>query len=162
MNEPTMISTNADLIAGVAEIHLPRGAKVADISHGKGVFWQKIDCARISLYGSDLHVVAPEQSGLFRDRQLMRADFRHLPYADGSLDVVVFDPPYTHDPGNHMTDQSYRLAATAKGMCHADIMAELYGKGIKEAARVLKNDGGKSRAEYRDGLISKFTAWRLS
>src|SRR5690606_5361610 len=35
--------TNADLIERVAQIYLKPGMAVADVTYGKGVFWQKVD-----------------------------------------------------------------------------------------------------------------------
>ena len=36
-------------------------------------------------------------------------DCRELPYDDGAIDCVVFDPPYMHTPGGtaHVNHQNY-------------------------------------------------------
>ena len=120
---------NGDALKAAATLYLQEGDAVADVTYGKGVFWRKIDCARIRLFASDMHTIPPKQTALFKDRVMVRADFTALPYPDSSMDRVIFDPPYTHNPGNHMTDARYRLAETSKGKYHADIMRDFYGAG---------------------------------
>ena len=73
------IAGNADLFPEVLELHVPEGAVVADVTYGKGVFWQKVDRAKYRVLPTDV------QTG---------TDCRHLPYSDGSIDCVVLDPPY--------------------------------------------------------------------
>lgn len=149
--------SNADLLAAVAKLYLAKGSNVADITYGLGVFWNKINCRPIQLYVSDLFTIPPKQGKLFPDRQLVKADFCHLPYRDQVMDVVVFDPPYTHNPGNHMTDARYRLAATAKGKYHRDIMT-LYRDGITESMRVTK-PGGRIWIKCKDEIESGLQCW---
>lgn len=117
---------NADLIQQVARLYAsdPQ-TTIADVTFGKGAFWKKTPHLRIT--GSDLLTV-PERP----------YDFGNLPYEDRSFDVVVFDPPYIHSPGDHMTDNRYQNAATTKGFYYDDIR-DLYRVGIKEAARVARS-----------------------
>jgi hypothetical protein len=80
--------TNAELIAEVARLYLRPGMRVADVTYGRGVFWRKVDTSVLDFHATDL------SDGV---------DFRNLPYADDSLDLVVLDPPYMHDPGRPQT-----------------------------------------------------------
>jgi methylase of polypeptide subunit release factors len=69
------------------------------------------------------------------------ADFRALPYADATFDVVVLDPPYVHTgPGHHYLDHRYGNTATTPTHSHKDIVA-LYAAGMAEAHGVLKRGG---------------------
>jgi hypothetical protein len=137
--------TNADLIAQAANLYIKDGAVVADVTYGLGAFWRKTDTNRFVLKATDLLTCKGKE----------RQDFRRLPYGDGSIDVVVLDPPYAHNPGMHMTDKRYNNRATSRGMYHRDIIEEFYHKGIIEAARVLKVAGQlwiKCKDEVESGV----------
>jgi DNA methylase len=119
---------NADMILDAAKLHIPDGAIVADVTYGQGAFWTKTDTTRFKFLPSDLLTCAERPY-----------DFRNLPYDDGSIDIVVFDPPYIHTTGTHMTERRYN-GGTTNGLTHAGIV-ELYEDGMREAARVLKPNG---------------------
>jgi hypothetical protein len=127
----TVHGTNADLIAAAAKLYIPNGALVADVTYGRGVFWQKTGRRRFTVVGSDLII----------DGGRLRADFCRLPYRDGTFDVVAFDPPYAHH-GHRWEPMEKRYngkATTFEATC-ADIL-ELYRVGMIEARRVLKPRG---------------------
>ncbi len=108
------------------------GAAVADVTYGKGVFWKHIPDGAYSLRATDL------SEGV---------DCRDLPYENGVLDCVVFDPPYMHTPGGtaHVNHQNYETyygnnQASSKAKYHEAVLA-LYYEAAKEARRVLKDRG---------------------
>lgn len=118
------IGTNADLIKNAFELYVKKGSTVADVTFGKGVFWQKINKEAFKLLATDL------QTGV---------DFRTLPYDDKSIDVLLLDPPYMH--GGATVKQSIKKCYKNSGNgSHFDIV-RLYAAGILEAARVLKKKG---------------------
>ena len=108
---------------------MPKGAKVADVTFGKGAFWKNVNMSRFEFFPSDI-VTCPDTC----------YDFMDLPYEDGVFDVVVFDPPYAHNPGKMMVDKNYQNKATSSGKYHDDIL-EMYRLGMLEAIRVLENEG---------------------
>jgi tRNA G10 N-methylase Trm11 len=75
-------------------------------------------------------------------------DSRELPYADDSLDCIVFDPPYMHTPGGtahegHQNFESYYKNNgdnTTEKKYHEAVL-DLYFKSAEEAMRVLRKDG---------------------
>jgi hypothetical protein len=142
------IGDNADLIAAASTLYIRDGATVADVTYGKGAFWRKTDTQRFELRASDLHPL---------DDTVTAHDFRDLPYHDETLDVVVLDPPYVHNPGRHITDARYNNAATTTGMYNADIM-RLYGQGMEEARRVLRG-GGQLWVKCKDEVESGKQRW---
>src|SRR5262245_65566355 len=73
------VGSNADIFPQILALHLPEGARVADVTYGNGVFWRNVDLGKYELLATDI------SSGV---------DCRALPYDDNSLDVVVLDPPY--------------------------------------------------------------------
>lgn len=141
---------NADLISHIAPLYLPRGARVRDVTWGKGVFWRKLERADVQVIGSDIadHIATDG---------VIQADFRFLPDGDASVDVVVLDPPYIHNPGQHPTDTRYNNAATTGGMSHLDIR-ELYRDGMREAMRVLR-PGGRLWVKGKDEIESGKQMW---
>jgi hypothetical protein len=83
------VGGNADVFPLVLRLHVPPGSTVADVTYGKGVLWRKVDPAAYRLLATDL------RSG---------TDCRRLPYASGSLDCVVLDPPYMEGLHRRSTD----------------------------------------------------------
>lgn len=139
---------NEDLIATAASVYLTDGATVADVTYSSGRFWRKVDTARYRFLASDLMPVKPG---------VIHADFRALPYRDGSLDALVFDPPYIHSPGKGMLADRYNGRATTDMITYADIM-QLYEDGMTEANRVLR-DGGQVWVKCKDSLASERQRW---
>ena len=135
------VGNNADIFPDVLKLHVATGAKIADVTYGKGVFWKKVDTSEYEIFPSDI------ADGI---------DCRNLPYAGGSFDAVVFDPPYMEGfyrdrgavkagAGTHNTfrDHYSNGDETPKphgGKWHAAVL-EIYNEGGREAHRVLK-DGG--------------------
>lgn len=140
---------NATLINDACQLYVADGAVIADVTWGRGAFWQHTDTTRFKLLRSDL---------LPRDETVEQADFRNLPYETSSIDVVVLDPPYIHNPGKHVTDARYNNAATTTGMYHADIL-RLYTEGIIEARRVLRPEGGQLWVKCKDEVESGVQRW---
>ena len=139
--------SNATLIAQVATLYLPDQALVADVTYGKGVFWRKVDTARFTLLASDL-CTCPERP----------YDFRALPYAAGSLDVLVLDPPYMHNAGVMRYDHQYQIGPTVAGLTHDGLVA-LYTAGMAEALRVLKPSGAQLWVKCKDEVASGRQRW---
>jgi len=131
---------NSEIFPLILQLHVPKGARIADITWGHGVFWRKVPAGDYEVHGSDL------KSGI---------DCRKLPYENESFDCVVFDPPYMEGffrrekghLGGGGTHAAFRDAysngqPTAEGgpKWHAAVI-DLYVQGGKESARVLKPNG---------------------
>lgn len=130
---------NADLFAQILQLHVPKGARVADVTYGKGVFWSKVEPADYVLCPTDI------KTGV---------DCRALPYADGAMDCVVLDPPYMEGlyrsddslagKGTHETFQENYSNGSRPTEISAkwhDAVLEMYVQAALEAKRVLR-DGG--------------------
>ena len=124
----SQVGDNSLLFSRVFPFYVPVGAKVADVTYGKGTFWKKLDMSQWDFHKSDLMTCEN------------RYDFRCLPYSADSFDAVIFDPPYVHDPGNMHINPAYQNKETTKGFYHKDII-NLYDQGMVEAVRVLKTSG---------------------
>lgn len=144
--------TNAELVATVAGLYLTEGAVVADVTYSSGRFWKKVNLSPYRFLASDL-VPGNVTNGL----SVTAADFRALPYRDGSIDALVFDPPYIHSPGKGMLATRYNGLQTTDMASYADIIA-LYEAGMTEAVRVLR-DGGQLWVKCKDTLASERQRW---
>jgi hypothetical protein len=143
--------TNADLLVDAARLYIPDGALVADITWGTGVFWKKTDHTRFTLLGSDIDPSRIREAAGIDSPQFalftlpiptfLVADCTALPYREQSLDLVVLDPPYMHDPGRTLGRMAYNNVETTKGMSHQQILTQLYCGAIIAASRVLKPQG---------------------
>lgn len=133
------VGGNADVFAQVMSLHIPEGATVADVTWGKGVFWQKVREGTYDVRATDI---------------AMGVDCRDLPYLDGEIDCVVLDPPYMegffrNDDNQKAGGGSYSAFREHYANGHErpekakwhDAVTELYREAGREALRVLKRDG---------------------
>ena len=132
-------SGNADVFPKILRLHVPTGSIIADVTWGKGVFWQNVNRLNYTIHATDL------QTGV---------DCRNLPYGDASLDCVVLDPPYmeglfrkdTEHLAGAGTHRAFREhysngEATNGGPKWHEAVLDLYFKAGREAHRVLRPSG---------------------
>lgn len=120
--------TNADLIAAIAPLYL-HGNSVLDVTYGRGKWWTRYH---------------PDNLGA-HDLAIDGIDFRQLPEADNSVDVVCFDPPYVPcgslpqvvESSHRHSAGAFREAYGLQPMDHVAIV-DLFHGGIAEAARVAR------------------------
>lgn len=150
------VGTNAELFAEILALHIPEGSRVADVTYGKGTFWNRVPSGYCDLVATDLN---PEKSPSGES-----VDCRDLPYSSGTFDAVVLDPPYSagllreHSRAGEGTHQSFRDAytsprAVADGGKYHDAVRELYRDAGEEAARVLRA-GGTLIAKVQDEVVA--------
>jgi len=126
--------TNEKVFKDVVSLYVATKSTVADVTYGKGVFWKGIPKDRYKLLATDL------KDGV---------DCRNLPYGDGEVDCVVFDPPYMHTPGGtaHVNHQNYEayyknnVSPNGSGKKYHEAVLDLYFKAAHEACRVLRDEG---------------------
>ena len=126
------VASNDEVFPDILSLYVAPGSVVADVTYGRGVFWRR----------------APE--GVFRALATDIAtgsDCRELPYQDGAIDCVVFDPPYMHTPGgtahvNHQNYEGYYQNNRANsGKKYHEAALDLYFTAAREAWRVLRPGG---------------------
>ncbi|WP_135823477.1 DNA methyltransferase [Halorussus ruber] len=139
---------NSEVFPKVLDLHVEDGAKIADVTYGKGVFWKEVDVGNYEVYASDLD---PEKSPCGHS-----VDCRNLPYEDDSFDVVVLDPPYAEGffrrnkdmlaggDGSHSNFRDHYSngeVVDTNGSKYHQAVLDLYCEAGIEAKRVLKEDG---------------------
>jgi len=131
---------NAEVFPQILALHIANGATVADVTWGKGVFWQNVPPRRYNLLASDIQ---------------MGTDCRNLSYEGASIDCVVLDPPYMEGLFRESTDHmagggshaafrkhySNGKATNGDGPRWHGAVVDLYFKAGREAHRVLKPEG---------------------
>ena len=128
-------AANEDVFPKILDLYVAPGSVVADVTYGKGVFWNKVSPSTYNLLQTDI------QTGV---------DCRALPYEDSSIDCVVLDPPYMHSPGGtaysntHQPYENYYknngTGNRTKSKYHQAVL-DLYVDGGQEAYRVLRDRG---------------------
>lgn len=119
---------NGPLIAAAADLWIEPDDLVVDVTYGKGNFWTIY--RPLNLVAHDLFV----GDGV---------DFRALPEADGSVDVVAFDPPYIAQGGRDTSTtpdflDRFGLRDVPKTVGELETYI---ADGLTEAARVLRGGG---------------------
>ena len=75
-------------IQDIFNIHFPNARTVADLTWGKGRFWNKVD--GLDIVGLDVDTRGGAQ---------VVSNYQTVPLRDQSVDVAVFDPPFIFSPG---------------------------------------------------------------
>lgn len=137
--------TNDVIFPHILSLYVAPGSTVADITYGKGIFWNRVPAEQYKLLPTDL------KGGV---------DCRDLPYEDESLDCIVFDPPYMHTPGGtaHNGHQNYEayyrnnVTTNGKKKYHEAVL-DLYFQTGDEAGRALR-DGGTFIVKCQDEVCA--------
>lgn len=119
--------SNAELIADVATLWIRPDDLVVDVTYGKGVWWRRYRPSRLVTH----------------DLALDGVDFRDLPEADASVDVVAFDPPYVSTGGRKTStigDFNRRYGLTDAPRSPVELQ-QMINAGLVEARRVLRPKG---------------------
>ncbi len=150
------VAGNAEVFAQLADLHIPAGHLVADLTYGKGVFWQQIPVGKYNLKFSDLDAKV-QRDTVHSVKVETGIDSRAMPFADETVDCIVFDPPYmeglfrvsaghmagagTHDAfRQHYSNGKATPDAADQPKWH-DAVLDLYLKTGIEAYRCIRNKG---------------------
>jgi hypothetical protein len=142
----TIQGNSSDVLPPILELYVQSGARILDCTYNKGTFWKK--AGNYQPIRSDL--------GVFPNLDV-RADLARLPFRNGSLDVLVLDPPYGNMSTVARTDHMQGPYALKMVRTPTDVM-DLYRDGIDEAERVL-SPGGVLIVKCQDAVNSGRQVW---
>ena len=124
---------NAAVFADILNLYVEPGQIIADVTYGRGTFWADVPEGLYEVCASDI------KTG---------TDCRALPFEAGSIDCVVFDPPYMHSPGgtahtDHQNFEDYygNNEPPQSELKYHDAVLDLYFRAADEARRVLRKGG---------------------
>jgi len=145
------VCDNRFLFPRVLHLHVPTGAKIADVTYGQGVFWKNVKDEKYDVLKSDIDDrPEPQVKG--------NIDCRDLPYDDGSVGAVVLDPPYkegfyrenpdhkpdtgSHEPFSQAYSNGNEASTKYRGSSKwQQVVVDMYLDAGAEARRVLKDRG---------------------
>jgi len=138
------VGANAEVFPSILKLHVKDGARIADVTFGKGAFWRFVPKGRYDTVFSDLNTGKDAD-----DARVRKFDCRKLPYENESFDAVVLDPPYMHSPGGTAYESMpayencYRNndAEAPEGLKYHDAVVGLYVEAAREARRILRKKG---------------------
>jgi len=122
----------------ILNLYVREHSAIADLTWGRGKFWEGIDRQKYKLIRLDKHTPCD-----------VKADFRAVPLADGSQDAVVFDPPYVTRMGfkrrskenPNGSNQKSAFGLDEGGPKNEREIDALYAAGTAESRRILKRSG---------------------
>ncbi len=135
------VADNAEVFPQILALHVEKGAVIADLTYGKGVFWRNVPADAYRLLSSDLK---------------LGQCWRTLPYKNASVDAVVFDPPYMEGlyrktpealagSGTHRAFQEAysngALQVSNSVRKYHDAVLEAYLSVVPEVKRILRSSG---------------------
>ena len=135
------VGNNSKVFPLILRLHVPEGARVADVTYGRGVFWKNVPGGAYELHTSDM------SEGV---------DCRDLPHGDESFDCVVLDPPYMEGfyrdqesgkvgGGTYKSFREHYTNGVEKAEEGGDkwhgAVLQMYKEGGREARRVLRSRG---------------------
>lgn len=175
---------NARLIAAFVRLSgLPRGARVADLGSGSGVFTDLLRQAGYASVGID---ISPKLVALGRSKypglELLEGDAENLPFADGTLDGVLLSGLVHHFPDPRRLAAEVRRVLKLNGRfvafdpnrlnpfmwLYRDRASPFYSPvGVTEnerpivarrTAAVFRNEGFRVQIDYLAGLAYRYVA----
>lgn len=138
-------SDNSELISACFELgYLRDDWLTLDPTYGKGTFWKE--------RRPNLLITSDKYQ---RNAQIDDVDFTDLPWPDGAVDAVVFDPPYKMNGTPSHPDNAYGVGTPVRWQDRIDLMK----RGQKECSRVLK-PGGYLLTKCMDQVVSGKVVWQ--
>ena len=176
--------SNARLIAAIIRVlALQRGARLADLGCGSGVFTQLLLCAGYSTIGLD---ISPQLIQLGREKhsglELIEGDAENLPFDNESMDGVLLNCIVHHFPDPRRLANEVRRVLKPGGRFAAvdpnrmnpfmwiyrDRASPFYSSiGVTEnerpvlawqVAKLFRNEGFSVRTDYLAGLSYRYVA----
>lgn len=146
-----MLARDPEVLRLMLNFYAQPEAKVLDVTANERRMWRGVNWPSVTYADID-PAMKPD----------IVADFRALPVADNSFDVLVFDPP--HLPSAAASKESDQRFAGNYGLGHApkaDNISSYFPPFLAEATRVLKPEG-MIFAKLKDFVHNHAYQWTLT
>lgn len=146
-----MLARDPEVLRTMLEFYAWPGASVLDVTANERRMWSGVHWPAVTFADLD-PAMRPD----------IVADFRTLPVAAASYDVIVFDPP--HLPAAAASPESLKRFVGNYGLGHApraDNISGYFAPFLTEAARVLRPDG-LIFAKLKDFVHNHLYQWTLA
>lgn len=122
-----------DIINNILSLHSPNNKIDVDVTYSKGVFY-KSGVVQQPTYKFDL---TPQTE------DTIQVDSRDLPLEDGSVETIMFDPPFVIAGETYKSngENSSKIAKRFSAYKNFDELKEHYYNSLREFYRVLKKGG---------------------
>lgn len=157
----SVVATDQEALEALLSLHARPEPRILDVTHNRGVMWRGLTHRHPHRLDRD-----PELFHLgFTDTV---ADFRELPFEDGSYDVIVFDPPHLTDASNGIHGAPPTMRGTGHsryGNTAPDYRGEAdvtftFDAFLAEARRVLEPGSGVILAKIADQIHGQTYRWQ--
>ncbi len=153
MNRPqsVILGRDPEVLGSLLRFYALDKARVLDCTANSRKMWKGVKWSGEKVYADIDLSVAPD----------VGMDFRVMPFAPATFDVIVFDPPHlpmaaASEKSNPGMIADYGLAQSAEG----DNVSALFVPFLREAVRVLR-PGGLIFAKIKDFVHNHKYQWSL-
>lgn len=148
----SIVATDQEALQALLSLHACPEPRILDVTHNRGHMWRGLTyCPHRSDRDASLY-----ERGLTDTV----ADFRELPFADGSYDAIVFDPPHITDATTGIHADSQRYGVTGTDYQGEDDIVFTFDAFLREAQRVLVPDTGVILAKIADQVHGHRYRWQ--
>lgn len=146
-----MLARDPEVLRTMLGFYAPQAQRIVDCTANARKMWKGLDTSSVTFCDID-PTMAPD----------VVADFTALPFGDGEIDVLVFDPPHLpHAAASPRSDQDFAgRYGLALGGGASDI-SHFFAPFLAEASRVLKRDGVVF-AKLKDFVHNHAYQWTLA
>lgn len=152
-----MVATDQEALEALLSLHVCPEPRILDVTHNRGVMWRGL------AYRPHRCDRDPELYELgFTDTV---ADFRALPFEEGSFDCIVFDPPHMTDATSGIHGDGANGHGKRYGVTADDYQGEMditftFDAFLTEAKRVLVPSSGVILAKIADQIHGHAYRWQ--
>lgn len=149
----SVVGTDQEALRALLALHACPEPRILDVTHNRGRMWKGLPYRP---HRSDRDASLHEQG--FTDTV---ADFRALPFEDGSFDVIVFDPPHlTHGGGVGVMREWRSRFGLGDEYAGGLSLEDTFEPFLEQAQRVLTVPTGVVLAKIADQVHGQRHRWQ--
>ena len=129
----TISFNEGEILQNILGLHIPDGYFELDPCYSTGAFYRRFDIREPDLKFD----IDPQANGV------LHADCRDLPLEDGSIESIIFDPPFLIGGATYKESKegSCKIAKRFTNFTSFKELKEMYSSSLREFNRILKPGG---------------------